>query len=263
MMENKLRSRITEIDAKLDLLKEKLEEGHYDILSEHFPQDLVKKVEYEDITPNGLKTKKGMTLEEIVDNLIKSAEQLEEVQRLEEGQSSLEFYNILDKTKGAHPNVFNEPEFVEIREKFDQLPQNKREQLAGEMAKIGEIARGENFSPLVLEASIEKTLKEIKKPTEKRKPAKAIHPSLIHIELRKEWLSEGIITKRFLDKLQARHPEADIGIELMDFYVKKKLSEHMIEGIPTPKIPEQIRKKKPKKKKRKARKNTKKKREKK
>jgi hypothetical protein len=234
MREEDIRAKIAEIDQRIEDLKRKLAQGEPYAL-ETTPATMAKKTEYDALVPKNLRVKRFMTLDEIMDNMSETSDYVEYANRLEEGKASVELYHTLRKTKGTHPTKFNEPEYVEIRKKFDQLHPNMKKHLAPEMDQLAKIAMSSDFSPIVFDHAIDRALKKLEEEPENIMVIEPFELLPVHEELKREWLSEGIIRKRFLEGLQARHPEEDIGRELIDFYTKKKLSAHMVEYFPAPK----------------------------
>ncbi|MCD4739968.1 hypothetical protein K8R43_02100 [archaeon] len=243
MKEDNFRMKLAEIDSKLDMLKQQIGKTHA-VKSEVLPPRMITKTSFEEIEPLQLKSR-VFTLEDVLENLEMNAQAIEQTKFFEEQGAALDFYNVLESNKGTHPDFFNEPEFAIIMERFDLLPENRKEQLEHDIKKIERIAKGRNYSPLVLEDTLDQTirkLEEIPNPTVRNIPETG---TTIQEELKKEWLSEGILTKNFLQELQTKRSTIDIGAEVIDFYTRKKLSSHMIETLPIPKQPKPLLKRKP------------------
>ncbi|MCD6414136.1 MAG: hypothetical protein J7L23_00720 [Candidatus Diapherotrites archaeon] len=234
MKKDNLHAKLVELDEKISELDNRLMAARairsYKSLK---PQEAITKEDFRFIPPI---VRRGVSVSDVIKNIKNRSEYLEYAKKLESGKSTAEYYMALKKLKGLHPEEFNEPEFISIREKFEELPKNVKERLAPEISKLWGISISNEYSTVVFNYTIDKALKKIESASDK-----PVSPSLkvvtpietpIQKTIKEEWISKGFISAEFMKQLYTKFPEADIPREIQSFAKLKKLSEYMVEPIP-------------------------------
>lgn len=237
MKKDELYAKLVEIDEKIRELDERLMAAKAVRTSYSIePREIISKDNFKFLSPIA-RRKARISSFNVLRNIQQRSRYLEYAKKLEGGKSTVDFYLTLQKFKGLHPEEFNEPEFIKIREKFESLPEEIKQEIASEVSKLWEIAISNEYSTVVLNYTIEKTLEKLEKLSEKpsKKEVKKmpeISETPVQKALREEWLSKGYISANFMKELHIKFPEADIADEIQKFIRKKKLSDYMVEPIP-------------------------------
>lgn len=214
---------LAELEKELKSYRKKIE-------SEKLPPVLVSRPNYEELRPKSLK-RVMPPFDDLEERIRNAREYYEYTKQLEDNKRVLDFYHSIRKLKGTHPRKFNIEEYAELKTGFEKLSQERKEQLEEEIQKLGEIAATHDFHHAILDSTLEQAMRKLDQEPQKRR-VKEKREEDIGEEIRKEWLSEGILTKQFMRELQARHPKKDVGREIIDFYVRNKLSQEMLEALP-------------------------------